>query len=860
MEITFEIGNENRPQIEKIDEKSIKESIFSEQYQYALKALNNYMSVVSPNGTRHYRNEEERFSSLTDANNNIFAFIGDRGSGKTSCMMSLAAFLDKPNNEILLEYPELKKHSNFYALDPIDPSFFDKDHNILFIILAKLFAKYKEEKKSGKKEIVNCYELELIRLFNDTQRDLAYITEKPNPDNDNLRQLESLSAAVDLKDDIKKLVKMFFECFKMGSDTTLLLVIDDIDLNTTEAEIMAEQIRKYFVQQGIVILMALKLDQFEMVKRLSLAKEYKVLLDKVIHMSDLDEMMERYLTKFLPHNQRIYMPDSEYYMNSKLKITKNAEPNSYPSIKQAVPQLIFQKTRYLFYNSPQHVSYIVPRNLRELRQLISLLYEMDDYGVNDDGMPKYNKTLFKKYLFDNWTMNNLNIDDKKRIDELVAVDDMSLFNDHALKILQTRFPDNFKIVEVTKDSSDEEREEFYLKKTTNMFYNISSGDILSLMDMFERQHINQEDQHFLFILRSLYSMRLYEAYDKVTENESAIDNTHNDSLEIVMRNDQFNGLSEYDKLVGGRFVNSRMTEFLPKDSDKRSRTNRQINILELNSLIEKCVDNWEETPSRTKQMVEFFMLCIARDFSTQNKKNNIDFYDPSYRTRRNVNYSMSLESNKNAFFDINSFMFNVTRIEKCYKRFSKGKEFFEKANKDEETLWRKFKLFIVTNNKTDIPKDSPEIEKYYYRRWLSLCSLRNAEIIQDLYLFLENIEYKGGDDTNILYQYFKGLGEYSIQTYDRTPGGKNFYLIRYPFAKDIAECLKSLNNSDKKDFQKIYSELKNRSKKNVDSTTQKKHKEKDKEEIKDINNIIEDGESQADTESSISEEDNPTKS
>lgn len=75
-----------------------------------------------------------------------------------------------------------------------------------------------------------------------------------------------------------------------------------------------------------------------------------------------------------------------------------------PSVRQMVPQLIFQKTRYLFYNSPSHVSFIVPRNLRDLRQLIKMLWNMPDYQekIDDNLVIKkagsYNQVIFKEYL------------------------------------------------------------------------------------------------------------------------------------------------------------------------------------------------------------------------------------------------------------------------------------------------------------------------------------------------------------------------------------------------------------------------------------------------------------------------------
>lgn len=117
------------------------------------------------------------------------------------------------------------------------------------------------------------------------------------------------------------------------------------------------------------------------------------------------EMAERYLTKLFPHSQRVYMPDIEDLLNRKLVITSHMKTCEFPSVQQCVPELIFQKTRYLFYNSPVHASYIVPRNLRDLRQIIKLLWNMDDYKesmsknfcILKEG--KYNQEVFKKLKF-----------------------------------------------------------------------------------------------------------------------------------------------------------------------------------------------------------------------------------------------------------------------------------------------------------------------------------------------------------------------------------------------------------------------------------------------------------------------------
>ena len=73
------------------------------------------------------------------------------------------------------------------------------------------------------------------------------------------------------------------------------------------------------------------------------------------------------------------MPDIDDILEKTLTIKTKNKTMECPSVRQMVPQLIFQKTRYLFYNSPSHVSFIVPRNLRDLRQFIKMLWNMPDY-------------------------------------------------------------------------------------------------------------------------------------------------------------------------------------------------------------------------------------------------------------------------------------------------------------------------------------------------------------------------------------------------------------------------------------------------------------------------------------------------
>lgn len=353
----FNIGQESRPVIEKLTEQNVKKSLFFEQYKNAFDSLSSYLKVLK-------NKDEEENEPL----NNIFAFIGERGAGKTSCMLSVANELtNKSENSILDNYQEVKKLT-FHKLSMIDPSFFDEKHGIIAEILASLYNEYRITEKSN-----NSFEkTEILGKFADLQKDfnclLASDAEKPY---DDLEQLVSLSAAVNLRANFGELVTMFMK-YIGKPDGKLIIMIDDIDLHTNQATIMVEQIRKYLVQPNVVILLAIKLDQLAMLKRQQYTIEYKELLEKgKVSEEVIDEMVERYLTKLIPFDQRIFMPTAQEFLGWELTIKSiQGETEDFSSVRMAIPELIFRKTRYLFYNTALKTSYIVPRNLRELRSLL----------------------------------------------------------------------------------------------------------------------------------------------------------------------------------------------------------------------------------------------------------------------------------------------------------------------------------------------------------------------------------------------------------------------------------------------------------------------------------------------------------
>lgn len=803
--ITFNIGDENRIVVEDINKDIIKSSIFSEPYHYILNALDHYFDALPDNRDDYLKGNDIWI-------NNVFAFIGERGSGKTSCMRSIVHLLEDPRSS-QLDNTVLK--SNFYALDMIDPSFIDSESNIIGVILATLYKKFLDYSHNVNESL----KFKLAESFARVQHDFCRMMTNSTIPDDDLEALSSLSAAIDLRTSMYELIDRFMKY--MGKENAILLIsVDDIDLHSRDAIKMAEQIRKYLVLPNVLVVMAVKLDQLAKLKRLHYSREYSD-TRQTLNDKDLDEMVDRYITKLVPYNHRVYMPESTFYWDAGLHI--NQKDNScylFESVRQAVPELIFRKTRYLFYNSAVKTSFIVPNNLRELRQIIRLLVDMKDYWQYDENgkviAEEYNnKEMFKKYLFESWMMNHLDADSQKGIKELASISEAIQINATALRIIRDKFEKD-KFFE-TKDSPISN-----ILNSNNQVYNIAIGDVLAIIDFVERKDITLEQMHFLFMIKTIYSMRLYEFYDEYIEEIHADKELNGEmTSERVLARGLYQDmkLPNYLKLVGGRFFNTRMIVELPKGGDDPYRSNRVINLEALRALMKLCTEKPEKLMPIELRMAEVFMLCTARIFKSKHylPLKNKDYIDFTYREYRELVYAASLTRKPKGYWDIGAFLFNVVDIERCYQRFDYGAEFIYLMNQSEasfsNSLYNGFKSLTKSGIRNMSPKDyqeccnahptlleseNTELPVFDRHIWLSWACVRNAEILCDLVSFLDEDEYKNsGDDVKILERFFLLMSQYSIYSYDKTGNGDegDYYRINYRFARLVMETLKEISSS-----------------------------------------------------------------
>lgn len=547
------------------------DSIFRDQYVQALRLTNAFV-----------RDKESETLKCV-------AFCGDRGEGKTSCMTTTQGIIEQVK-EKSDAYSYVDKigckdlaNTKCSVVEVTDPSFFDDSHNILQITIGKLYNSYRRKQEEckvdyGKKN-------KLLETFSRVNASLLTLQKDDIDSMNDLHRLAVLATGITLRDQIAELVKEYLNF--MGADI-LIVPIDDIDLNIAYAYRMCEQIRKYLCVPQCVVFLSLKIEQLQYVVENAFAATIKnpnirkASDSNGFNFDEIAEMAKKYINKLVPVNSRVEMPKAYSLAEVKLELpTSNGGIMTMESMKKGVLELIYNRTRYLFYNPADSISPIVPNNLRDLFNLIALLAAMEEIPDSRELTKKHaletNKNMFKLYLFTVWK-KRFDISTQNKLDSLVTFDYGTSFNKEVIAILSKRFEEQLK-----KDYHEQTEDDYQIEDTEanisasksesskvdttpqtimlksicatdNFGYNVTAGDLFYLFSILEREVLSENDNALLFFLKSLYSIKLYEAYDQVTELEGMVYPKTNDEekgLTIIDR--RFDHSNKLQLLTGGSY-------------------------------------------------------------------------------------------------------------------------------------------------------------------------------------------------------------------------------------------------------------------------------------------------------------------
>lgn len=754
MKLTFQDGKENQPIIES---QNMENSVFSNQYALAEKI---FKALLTDDEARKH--------------NNIISFCGDRGTGKTSCMMSFKSKCERDFN-------------NCFFLKEIDPSFFDDTHNIIELVVGNLYSVLSSEEK--KDEYDDSKRDNLVRQFNKVMIYLKYLAKPEDKKHyyDGLQELEALSVGLSLQDSIQKLFSIFLEY--VGKEY-LIIVIDDLDLNIQGAYIMSEHIRKYLTNDKCIIMLSVKVEQ------LIDAVQHYLENSQNVDGAEGHEMAVKYVTKLIPVSSRVNMPLLEDYCDNELEyVYTNADGESctdeFHSVKEAVTHSIFWKTGYLFYNSWGRNSLIIPSSLRSLRQLLHMLYRMSLRDNRHPAEHKQNQKQFKQYFFYTWTQQ-LSVEYRHIAHKLISIESDLAFNKAVVANLMT--------LDVLKNSGQFKS----IVDPSNYAYNVSLGDVMRILEYLNQDESDMQLQLFVFFVRSLYSIKMYECYDFVTED---INDNHypepaniEQAGEIYSSDAMFERINKIQRLVNGRYFSFDVDEVLPPKSiqgdENQSRDCKLINgdilITEIQNLgrNKKLID---DSYKEKFQMVEFFILTISR---LANIKRKTD----SWELKRNAfepSYLMPFHSTvKNLVFDVLSPFYNVLNLKNTYNRFD---EYFRQD--DDVTIYdfakqQNWSLLskMITNNDRDYGNEM--------HKFLSDAVLRNAEVLNALSERIRASRFGSYSSQNKLCikEFYSKIRKSGMRTYPRSKDDAP-YQIQFMFLDTICNFLESCNQDA---FEAIY--------------------------------------------------------
>ncbi len=770
--IVFVEGDEDRVVIEK---SGYEKSLFSSQYTTAFGILKQLIEV----------SEDECYPG--QGNSRIIAFCGDRGAGKTSCMMSVRYAIghseDKRIAAFLRNNGLRKADLNFDILNPIDPSFFDESHNILELVLGQMYMHFKAQRAVLKENNqLHNKEVEKVRLcFDDVKRSLSLISGSSQPMFDKLEELENLSVAMSLHDRLKDLFKAYLKFMKKKR---IVITIDDMDFSAKDAYRMCKFLQMYLNQPYCVVLISLKISQL-----VAILKEDENFKDAKEE-GKRSEMSSKYVQKLIPISNRVHMVDIWAISEREFVIDKNGVRTKPERIKDGIVRMIFEKTRYLFYNTKGEVSPIIPHELRSFRQLLGMLCRMGNYdkytrSVKVRSKCVNNKQQFKNYFYTEW-IRTLDEDDRSFAEGLATMEDVKSFNKMIVSYLAKK-------VELTGTDYDFKT----IINHQDYTYNISTGDVFSVIRYLDKSTESKGLKDLLFFIKSCYSIRLYECYDEITDAQEEMFADVPDG-DVFKSDPWFRKTIKLQNLVNGNYFRYNAGSYIKDDGVKQYfydklllDHNFYIFMNGVATKMTKCLDFDEEPDEALKSdylLAEFLIMCSAYNYYGD--------YTPNPDVNRKDSLPYYLEPftgdlSTYVVFDIAAIFSNMINIKHAYSRYDTFFDFYKYSNDSlhDWTLLGKLKRDIKKVRDVDMYKSE-------YHAIASDSIIRNSDVLLSLTEMMESnaARMKAYSVNSVIKRYkmfLEGLYDTGMKTYRVGEDGKP-YELRYYFIKTLSKLLEEL--------------------------------------------------------------------
>lgn len=435
--------------------KDSRKDIFSKEYQQALTAINcivkESMSEVKQqpfaqeSGWLGFCEDDPCADSANRQNislhriNTLISFIGNRGTGKTSAMLTVLHQLQTLQCRKELDFSlQPLTSSSFICLEPIDAGILQSGEDIIEIVLARMFnflqqrtngnnlrARYQEELRSLYREFDKLYQ-NLCRLRNG-----GHFLEGESA----LRELQNLASSHSTAREFKNLVwhlltytKILNGCEK---DQYLVIALDDIDMygqsKSHNCYTLLEEIFDYLSFPGIIVLATYNETLLKRNCSNHLREKFfenrKSSECSSTERTEVKTLVQQFLEKLIIEEYRIYMPmlarvDVSNQVGMSVRLGANKEPGLCSlfgdcthqnaevlvPVKQFLLRIIADRTNVYFDSRGKKRHFFEPYNLRDLSVFLRMLESLDSPTGKDGREREKSYANNRKKLF-SYTMN-----------------------------------------------------------------------------------------------------------------------------------------------------------------------------------------------------------------------------------------------------------------------------------------------------------------------------------------------------------------------------------------------------------------------------------------------------------------------
>lgn len=393
-------------------------SFFSDVYENAIDAVE---EIVNDNRKKEKivgeRRKDQRVRSIA----NVISFIGRRGTGKSSVMMSFQDALRQYTND----YYQCEKYNNlifgkeadmgnvrFFSLDYIDASALEESEDVFILVLANMLnylyslKSFSDEyNDNSKRELISSFERiyeEFLTLKNSRQdREGVYSS---------FETLLNVASSQRIRERFYNLVQQFIRYIRTNTaerakECYMVISIDDLDMahyntqnsNKTRSKInnksyeIVNSIHKYFSIPGVIVLTAYNYENLMLQSEKFFIESDKTAYEKY-HEKESQQMTSsrlasQFVDKVFPPAYRVYLPSwkkNDFGSSSTRidistgisgenllgKYIENTDPTL--TIKKFILALYAEKTSIFYDPLGKKIHFLEPDSLRKIVDIVAI--------------------------------------------------------------------------------------------------------------------------------------------------------------------------------------------------------------------------------------------------------------------------------------------------------------------------------------------------------------------------------------------------------------------------------------------------------------------------------------------------------